>query len=427
LSPGGVTSGEVAGWRRGGPGRRALAAVAAFALVAVGLWGLAGRPAAGELVEVRRGQLLRTVEATGVLEAVEAVDLGPPQVSEVWEYKVTFLAPEGGELAAGAPVLRFDTSTLEQKLVDEQARAEEAARQAEKTAADLDLEVRDAELRLAEAESARRKAELAADVPEELAGRREREKGLVELARARADETFRRDALAAVRERRAAELRALGGREAAARARVRSLEQAIAAMTVRAPRAGTVVYVSDWRGEKPKVGDTVWRGRRVVTLPDLGRLRALLDVAEVDAGRLVVGQQVELRLDAHPDQVFRGEVARVLRAVGRLSANSLRKVVRAEVLLASVDPERMRPGMRLRAELAQPPGAAVLLLPRRCLDERATRPQVERVSWWGRSRVVPGLGELGRDDVEVVSGLAAGDRIRCGRHGGPEREPEEAS
>ena len=48
-------------------------------------------------------------------------------------------------------------------------------------------------------------------------------------------------------------------RELTVRADVESLESAIAAMTVAAPRDGTVVYVADWRGEKPRVGESTWR------------------------------------------------------------------------------------------------------------------------------------------------------------------------
>jgi HlyD family secretion protein len=40
-------------------------------------------------------------------------------------------------------------------------------------------------------------------------------------------------------------------------------------MTVRAPQDGIVVYQTNWRDEKKKVGDSVWFGEKILALPDL--------------------------------------------------------------------------------------------------------------------------------------------------------------
>lgn len=388
------------------PRRLALAAAAVAVLLVAALVARGG----GGDERVRRGELVLTTEATGTLEAIEAVTIGKPTVSEIWDFKVTRLAPEGTEVAAGTPLVSFDTSDLERRLQDESNRAEQATRELEKATAALELGERDAAFAVAEAEAALRKAELAAAAPAELVARKEREKTLLDLDRAREALARRQAELVAARRQRDAELAQLRGTLARAQARVAALGAAIEKMTVLAPHAGTVIYLSDWQGEKVKVGDQVWRP--VISLPNLAALRAVLDVAEVDAGRVGAGQRVKMVLDAHPDHPFGGVVERVDSSVRTLSATSQRKVVRALVTLDQVDAERMRPGMRLRADLEVARLADVVLLPRVALRETRQGPVVERLGWLGARELRPRLGRANRELVEVLDGLAPGDRVR---------------
>ncbi|HEX6864398.1 MAG TPA: hypothetical protein VF414_16325, partial [Thermoanaerobaculia bacterium] len=105
-----------------------------FVAVALALWLVAGRASAtgdGEWAEVRRDDLVIGVPVTGTLSAVQSVLIGPPQVPEVWDYKIAFLAPEGAPVRRGQPVVGFDTSELEQTL---------AQKMAERDSADQELE-----------------------------------------------------------------------------------------------------------------------------------------------------------------------------------------------------------------------------------------------------------------------------------------------
>ena len=72
-------------------------------------------------------------------------------------------------------------------------------------------------------------------------------------------------------------------------------------MAVKAERSGTVVYATSWRDEKKKVGDSAWRGERILEIPDLSAMKGEGDVDESDAGKIRVGQKVRFRLEAHPD------------------------------------------------------------------------------------------------------------------------------
>ncbi len=387
-------------------------------IVAAALW--LSRTSSGSALTARvvREDLVVDIEATGEIEAVEAELLSPPNLPDVWEFKLQFLAAEGKEVRRGEPVMAFDASEQERRLEAERASADEADQKLTKTRADLERERLDAELRLAEAQASSRKAAMKTDVPAELIARRELDAARIERDLAEQEVAHRGKELAAIDERLQAELQQLSHRLNLARTRVDQLTAAVEKMRIAAPRDGTVVYVTDWRGEKVKVGDSVYRSQQILSLPDLKRLRARAEIAEVDAGKVQEGQPVRLRLDAHPDLEYRGRVARVQRTVQRRAPNSPLRIILAEVELDAIDGERMRPGMRFRAAIERERAPAVLTIPSDAVSQHQGRAQVRRQTLFGVEVVTPHLGRRsgGRDGgrVEVVEGLAEGDRVLRG-------------
>jgi|CXWL01.1.fsa_nt_gi multidrug efflux pump subunit AcrA (membrane-fusion protein) len=368
-------------------------------------------PRGGTWVAVERGDLVLTTEASGALESIEAESIGPPSVPDTWDFKISFLAPEGKEVKAGEPILGFDTDALERRLLEQRTKADRTAEQLAKTRADRELEAANAKLAVAEADSRLGKARLAAQAPAELVASRELARSRVDLAAAEREAAYRHQAIDQLATRAAAELAALTGERDAARAAVAQLAAAIASMRVAAPRDGTVIYVLDWRGEKKKVGDSCWQGQAVLELPRLDRLRGLLEVPEADAGRLAAGQTVRLRLDSRPDREYLARVSRVNPTVAPVSFQNPRRVVRAQISLEHVDPEAMRPAMRFQAKVELERLTGLLLVPRTALHDRGGRSEVVRHRWFGDQTLAPELGRTDGERVEVRGGLAAGDLL----------------
>jgi HlyD family secretion protein len=362
--------------------------------------------------EVRREDLVVGAEVTGTLGAVESVHLGPPQIPSLWDFKVSFLAPEGSAVKRGQPVVGFDTSTLDTLLQEKSAERDSAEKELEKRTTDLEMRRREEELHLAEAEARRRRAALKADVPAELVAANELRETRGELELAEREIAFRQDRLRLLALQERAELEALRKKRDLAAARVRETEAAIGRMTVLAPREGTVVYTAGRNGEKKKVGDTCWREEKVLEIPDLNRMRATGQVDEADAGRVAPGQRVGLRLDAHPDVIFTGRVSSIRNSVQRRSRASPAKVVELGIELDRTDPQRMSPGMRFvgTVEVERLPG--VLAVPAAAVLDRPGGPVVvRRRAGWRTEPVRPRLGRRNDRLVEVLSGLAEGDRV----------------
>jgi len=392
--------------------RLRLAALVGVAVLAAAVWALrAGDREQGGWVEVRRGDLVVNVEVSGTLRAVEFSQLGPPQIRDHWNFKISQMAPEGEHIEAGELALAFDSSELTQLLRTQMAERDSAQKEIEKTGKELELEQRNDRLRLEEARARCRKARLEVEVPEEILEGNDLAKARLDLELAEREIAYLERRLEAAERASRAALAALQATRDTADQKVRELKDAIEAMSVRAPRAGTVIYVTDWRDDKKKVGDSCWRGEEVIELPDLSRMMAKGEVDEADAGRVAEGQRVRLTLDAHPDVHFAGRVESIWRTVQRQSWRTPQKVVRMDISLDETDVRRMRPGMRFRGEVEVERAEAVLTVPLETVFTTSEGPVVWRETLLGAQRVVVRLGRRNATHVEVLDGLSEGDRV----------------
>lgn len=367
---------------------------------------------ASATAKVAREDLVVGVELKGALQALDEQALGPVPVPNVWEYRISMLAPEGSKVRKGQPVLAFDTKKLADERDEKSAEAEAAARKIDKKERDRDLRGKEIDLALAEADSRRRKVELKAVVPAELTGRQELEAARIDLALAKREVELLGAKRASAERSAELELASLRAEERRARSRVSELTAAISSMTIPAPRDGVVVYLTNWRDEKKKVGDSCWRGEKVLEVPNLERLGIRGEVDESDAGRITEGQRVTFRLDAHPDLPLTGRVTEIRRVVQRSSPKLPLKVARLDVALDRVDPERMRPGMRLKGEVEVERVKDAITIPLDALFATAEGPVVFRASETKPLRVT--VGRRGGGKVQVLSGLSAGDEVLRG-------------
>jgi HlyD family secretion protein len=400
-------------WRRRLPRRRAAARFAAAALAvasASAVASLRGTDDVPNPATVKREDLVMAVDVEGELAAVRSTDIGAPPVAEV-EFKIALLAPEGSAVKAGQPILGFDTETLQRQLVDKQAELAEFTKKAEQKEDDLRLKLLELDQQLAQAEADRGKAQLKAEVPPELQGR-------VELEKARLDHRGRqRDLENLQAERRAtqslgqSELRSLRNQRDRARGRVEALQAAIEKMTVKAPQDGIVVYRTNWRDEKKKVGDSMWFGETVLALPDLTEMRADGLVDEADGGPVAPGQKVTIRLEARPDLDVHGRVRSIGRTVRQKSWRNPVKVYKVDIVLDRTDATVMRPAMRFRGEIETGRVEKLLLAPREAVFLRETGPVVWARRGLGWREVPVTLGRSNRRQVEVLSGVQEGDRL----------------
>jgi multidrug resistance efflux pump len=329
----------------------------------------------------------------------------------VFDFKISMMAPEGADVAAGAPVLGFDTGDLDHKLLEKKAESESAGKRIEKKEKDAEIERQNDELRLAEATSRWRKASLELDVPPELVKSQQLRESKLNAEDARREMEFLKAKLAGAARANEVTLSALRAQKDAADRRVNEILASIEAMTLKAPRAGTVVYSADWKGSKKKVGDSAWRGERILEIPDLSAMKAEGEVDESDAGKIAVGEKVRLRLEAHPDVEFAGKVASIWSAVQTQSARSPVKIVKLAIDLDVTDSRKMRPGMRFRGTVETGRIGRAILVPKDAVFPTEVGPVAYRRTALGYATRRLTIGARNDSSVEVRAGLDPGDRV----------------
>ena len=397
-------------------GRRAIFFLsAAVVLFLLGGWTLRNKLAAdrqGDWIRASRGDLVTGFEVTGALASISSDSIGPPPLADIWDFKISMLAPEGADVKRGQPVLGFDTTDLQRRLEEKTAEADTARKQIDKERNDLSLRSKDERLRLAEAEARLRKSSLKLDTPGEIVGINERKTAEIEHAIAQRETVAARTRLNALESAARARIGLLQSKQHEAESVVTQMQSAIQQMMRMAPRDGTVVYTTNWRGEKKKIGDNCWKAERVIEIPDLTRMKAEGEVDEADAGRVSIGQRVTLRLDAHPDEELRGTITMAARTVQRKrGTQDPIKVLRVDVQLDKTDPAKMRPGMRFQGTIELNRVKSAVMIPREAVQVSSDGPYVYRRDAWNVHRIPVRLGKENDKFVEVVKGLDAGDRV----------------
>lgn len=373
-----------------------------------------------EWVAAARSDLLIGVEVSGALQAIDSSPVKPPPVANKWNFKIVRLAPEGSVVAEGDPVVTFDASDLARELdrMNNDADAAEAEIGKARGAAALARE--DETLKVAEYEAALGKRELLADQPRDLKASLELEAAALDRRLAELDLTNARARAALAKTTDAAQLRGLRDRLAYARGRVAQIQAGIARMTVRARRAGTVIHPTNWRGEKSKTGDTVWRMQTVLEIVSVDRMKGAGEVDEVDSSKIEVGQRVTLRVDAHSDRELVGRLSEIADSFQPKSEADPSKVVKVGVELDDFGDTALRPGMRFRGSIETSRVAGTVVVPAKAVFVTPSGP-VAYVRAGSDYREVPVIvGARSRTEVAITDGVEPGDEVALSH---PEMRP----
>lgn len=363
-----------------------------------------------ETAAVHREDLVLTVQASGELDAVRSSEIGPVGSGNIWNYKISMIAPESRQVRKGEPILGFDSTSLQDELLKRKDEYDSSVKELEKRDVDLTIQLKDLDLQLAQAESRLRKQELKADAPENLVGAKDVQIARLDLNLARREVESLRAKTEGTRLSGEADKEALAGKRDRAAARITEIQESIARMTIQAPQDGIVIYNADWQGDKKKVGDSVWRAEKVLKIPDLSEMMGKAEVDEADAGRLAEGQPARIRLDALPELEFTGRIKSIGRVVQR-KRNDVQKVNPVELSLDRTDSQRMRPGMRLRAEIEVERVPSALVASRDTVFLRESGAVVFRRSGRRFEEIPVKIGRRNAKVVEVLDGVAEGDLL----------------
>jgi hypothetical protein len=352
----------------------------------------------------------RRVTAEGTLKATKATPVTAPQ-NATSPLKVSWIADDGSQLRKGDVIVRFDATDFENLLLSgNEARKNANNRLSKETAEsgatrkNLGRDARQAQSELEaakrfkfdDAEIFSRYARIENEVDQDLASSKKRH----------AEEVLGvRGSLAAVER----DLIAIDDRKAGLK--IKQAEEGLQALQVIAPHDGILVLQRNWRGDMPRVGDSMWRGQPIGEIPELQSMKAEVFVLEADAAGLAVDQKATVSLEADADATFAGKVTSVDKVARPRIPRQPVQYFGVTVDLDRTDPRLMKPGARVRALLEVENQANAFAIPRQALFEKDGKKlaYVKRGEKFAPVEVTIGSASAGR--VVVTKGLNKGDEI----------------
>jgi HlyD family secretion protein len=200
--------------------------------------------------------------------------------------------------------------------------------------------------------------------------------------------------------------------------------QSLASLELRAPADGTVNILENPRSGSPfggggvefREGDRAWAGAGILELPDLSSIHLEARLDESDRGRLKVGQQATVRIEAVPGKDFGARVD-LISVLARVDFSSGWPPVRNfDLGLVLQDKDaRIRPGMTATARIAAERVPNVLLVPAEAIFQQNGRPVVYRLNGPKFDEQRIDIVRRGREQAAVAAGVSAGDRLAMRR------------
>ncbi len=352
--------------------------------------------------------------APGILEAAHSVSIGPPKIRNEYRYKLVRIVDEGKDVSEGDFLMEFDGSDISRRLRDETGNYQKVQEEYQKKRSDFDIQLRDLKLQLDQGKSDYDKLE------NKLSRQAELESAIV-IAQTQIERDTAREKVALLEkkvqyltESGRLDLQISNSNMRHYKKHMDDLLDAMDSLTVTAPVGGVVIYKRDWNNEARQVGSNIFVMDTVIELPDLSTLRAKVMVDEIDAGKVQVGQDAMVQVDAIQGKVFKGKVSYLSSILKQAAYDRPQKIAEALVQLQESDLKGLRPGMSTRAQIQVGRHTQVIVIPLASIQERdgrsfvqVWRPEKKDYEW----REIQLLTNDGLSAV-VSSGLEVSEKIR---------------
>jgi HlyD family secretion protein len=406
--------------------RSAIITIVVLALAVTVAFVGVGRGSAPDLptTEVKKGEFVDALEIKGDIKPRRSVVLAAPM--QAGDLQIVKLAKGGTRVKAGDVVVEFDGSNLRRTMQEKQSELKQAEAEIEQATAQARItkEQNSTELMRAQYNIERAKLEVQKG---DTVSRIENEKAKLALgdtqqklkeleAKIKSDNTsFEADLSNRQRKRE----KALFDFQRA--------DRGLQNLRLKAPVDGMVNVLPNLRAGGPfgggevefREGDRAWAGASVVELPDLSSVHLEARLDETDRGRLNVGQEAVIRIEAVPGREFKAKIERIsVLARADFSSWPPLRLFDLGLVLIELDP-KIRPGMSAVARIATDRVPDVIVVPSENLFQRDGYPVVYRLngSKFEERRVE--VARRGREQAIIKTGVVPGDRIAT-RRPGPE-------
>jgi len=194
-------------------------------------------------------------------------------------------------------------------------------------------------------------------------------------------------------------------------ARLNEANSALKQLTVISPAPGIAIISRNWMsGNKYQVGEQVWTGQPLISLPDLSKLKATVRINEVDIAKITKDLPVEIKPDAFSESKFTGAVKEIANLAVNKEGSTKIKIFPVEIHLNETHKDLM-PGLTVSCRIIVDKIEDVLFVPIEAIRTEAGSNFVYKKSGSSFEKVEIETGRSNSDYTIIVSGLKEGDEI----------------
>src|SRR5579883_518784 len=389
-----------------------LAVLALIGAAATGVYRMRQVQASGTLpvAPARKGDSQVIIRSRGELRALRSVQVYAPVVPGL---RIAWLAPSGEMIKEGDLMIKFDSSSSEQQLQQQQAALRQAQATLDQAVAQARITADQDQSDLADATFNVEKAKLEVS-KQEIVGQLQAEESKVDLAMAEQKLKMQAATVALHVASDVSKRASLTRQRDKAQADVDLTKARIAEMQIKAPITGFLTfstnYTQGWIDAKPfKVGDNVWAGMALAEIPDLSTLQLEGKIDETDRGRIAVNQTVKVHIDSLPELDIKAKVGQISPMAEASNEFPRTKSFKAWASLQNAD-ARLRPGMNGGMDIIIRNIPDAISIPAKALFTRNGKPVVYVAH--GNAYLPTEVEVLARNPDEVaISGLPAGSMV----------------
>ena len=368
------------------------------------------------VARVRRGDFVISVRTRGDIKSARSVVLKAPQVPGL---RIVHLADPGRPVKKGDVVVEFDPSQQDQNVISRTTNVRAADGNIVQTKATQKMEDEADAMGKMSSEYDLERAKLDASKAEVLSAI-DGEKNRIQVG---VSEGSLQTVKASINAHQVGHEADLNRLNQAKDKTVRDLNTAssyLTMMQLRAPIDGIVNVLPNFRSQGSfgqatppfKEGDNAWTGAEIAEIPDLSEMYVDIKLEEVERGKLQLGQEVRIRVDAIPDKEFTAVLDWIspIAALVFKGGSSAEKTFPARATITKLD-ERLRPGMSASTEIIIERQPNTLLIPTRASFAKDGKPAVfvqKGKDFTARNIQV---GKQNDDDIVVTGGLQEGDTV----------------
>lgn len=362
-------------------------------------------------IEVMQGTFYIDIYEEGEIEALNSINILSPNLP--WRFgnlKIADIVIDGADVKTGDTLITFDPSEVRKSILDYEDRLIVSNAELEKMLAQHELEMEELN---ADYEVTRISHEITRMQLESAAHESDIKRREIKVNLDKADISLNR-AKEQIENRRKIQVEEIKQKRLSIRQDEERLEEAhrtLNRLFVIAPSPGIAIISHNWStNNKFQVGDQCWSSQQLIQLPDLSKVKAKVQINEVDISKITKGLKVEVLPDAFSDSTFTGSVSAVANLAQSKDNRSNIKVFPVEIIINEYN-RNLLPGLTVSCRIIVDEIPNVMYIPLEALHIEGDRSYVYKKMVNGYDKVEVQVGLTNSDYVIIEFGLDKGDKV----------------